>query len=279
MLALSCPWHSEPEYICSNSNQNGLPWNFGCQRFLVDEHQQPSQLENIVGVALRVGGRQGPTPDVQLRIYRFYTSFLMDFPGCILAGVSAAVLLVLWVTTKASNRWCVLQKRVSSIVTGEQSLENRSSAPHRPSLCLLVVSSFIQLWRRELKHRLGSKTLSHHRTRMHPVFMVCTLLDLTPIRLSMQWFPPAVSLLKNPSGAHRDICACVPAAHVYHPSPQALSTERKRLAGVQLCKSHLDVAFVINNLGARLPPFCFSSSPSISSSHNLQFVSWFVSSE
>lgn len=107
--------------------------------------------------------------------------------------------------------------------------------------------------------------LSHHRMRMHPVFIVCTLPDWTLIRLSMQWFPPAVSLLKNQSGAHRDICACVPAAHVYHPSPQALSTERKRLAGVQLCKSHLNVAFVINNLGACLPPFRFSSSPSITS--------------
>lgn len=49
-------------------------------------------------------------------------------------------------------------------------------------------------------------------------------------------------------------CACVTAAHVYHSSPQALSIERKMLARVQLCKSHLDVAFVINNLGAWLPP-------------------------
>lgn len=103
------------------------------------------------------------------------------------------------------------------------------------------------------------KTLSHHRIRMHPVFIVCTPPSvLALIRLSMLCFPPAVLLLKSPSGAHRDICACVPAAHVYHPSPQALSTERKMLAGVQLCKSHLDVAFVINNLGARLLPFLFS---------------------
>lgn len=78
----------------------------------------------------------------------------------------------------------------------------------------------------------------------------------------MQCFPPAVLLLKSPSGAHRDVSACVPAAHVYHPSPQALSTERKMLAGVQLCKSHLDVAFVINNLGARLLPF-LSSLPAL----------------
>lgn len=66
------------------------------------------------------------------------------------------------------------------------------------------------------------------------------------------------SSLKSPSWVHGDMCACVTAAHVYHPPPRALSTERKMLARVQLCKSHLDVAFVINNLGAWLPPFLFS---------------------
>lgn len=69
---------------------------------------------------------------------------------------------------------------------------------------------------------------------------------------------PAVSLLKIPSRARGDIRACVAAAHVYHPPPQALSAEREMLARVQLCKSHLDVAFVINNLRAWLPPFLFS---------------------
>jgi len=54
------------------------------------------------------------------------------------------------------------------------------------------------------------------------------------------------------------MCACVTVTHVYHPPPQALSTERAMLARVQLCKSHLDVAFVINSLGAWLPHVFFS---------------------
>lgn len=83
------------------------------------------------------------------------------------------------------------------------------------------------------------------------------------IRLLIQYLLLCtVSLLKIPSQAQGDICACVTAAHVYHPPPQALSTERKLLARVQLCKSHLDVAFVINNLGAWLPPF-LSLTPSV----------------
>lgn len=143
MLALSCPWHSEPEYICSNSNQNRLSWNFGCQQFLVDEHSTAFAVRELNKCGIKSGWTSGTHSfDVQLRIYKFYSSFLMDFPGCILAGVSTAVLLVLWLTTKASNRWCVLQKSVSSIVMGKQSLENQSSVPHRPSLCLLVVSPY-----------------------------------------------------------------------------------------------------------------------------------------
>lgn len=78
------------------------------------------------------------------------------------------------------------------------------------------------------------------------------------IRLSIQYIPIRVSLMKSPNWVHGDICACVTAAHVYHPTPQALSTERKTLARVQLRKSHLDVAFVINNRGPWLPPFLFS---------------------
>lgn len=171
------------------------------------------------------------------------------------------VLLVHWPTTKAPSRWCFLQKHLW-LFTGKGSWENQRGATHRALLCLLLFSPFIRPWRRTLEHRLCSK-LCHITGLECTLFLYCAPpQELALIRLSMLCFPPAVLLLKSPSGAHRDICACVPAAHVYHPSPQALSTERKMLAGVQLCKSHLDVAFVINNLGARLLPF-LSSLPAL----------------
>lgn len=85
---------------------------------------------------------------------------------------------------------------------------------------------------------------------------------------SLQNFPPTLLFYcflwavfpAQTSQSSRHSWACVTAADVYHRPPPALSTERRMLARVQLCKSHLDVAFLINSLGALLPPCLFTPS-------------------
>lgn len=150
---------------------------------------------------------------------------------------------------------------------GEWSSENWSSTPPH---YLFSVTSHCQpffFWRRWAKHRnrkkrrrawgkwsvLGRGGLLERRQEATLVFLV----DF--IRLSIQTSPPgSVPFWKSPSWAHGGIGACVTAAHVYHPPPRALSTEGKVPAWVRCRKSHLDVAFVVNNLGARLPPSSLS---------------------
>lgn len=73
----------------------------------------------------------------------------MDFPGCILAGVSAAGFIGTMADNKSLKQMMRFTKSVSSIVREKWSLENRSSVLHRPLLCLLVFSPFIQLRRRD----------------------------------------------------------------------------------------------------------------------------------
>lgn len=52
--------------------------------------------------------------DVQLRIYKFYSLFLMDFPGCILAGASSAGFIGTMADNKSFKQMMRFTKKASA---------------------------------------------------------------------------------------------------------------------------------------------------------------------
>lgn len=123
--------------------------------------RQPLQLEILVNVALRrTDGRTSGSYsfDVQLRIYNFYSPFLMDFPGCILAGVSSAGFIGTMADNKSFKQMMRFTKKRLLDCYGKAKPGKSERRAARALFCVFLLSALLfSCGGEKLKHRVGSE--------------------------------------------------------------------------------------------------------------------------
>lgn len=81
--------------------------------------------------------------DVQLRIYKFYSLFLMDFPGCILAGVSSAGFTGTMADNKSFKQMMRFTKKASARLLREREAWKIGAAWSTGLFCVFLLSALL----------------------------------------------------------------------------------------------------------------------------------------
>lgn len=212
--------------------------------------------------------------------WRFISSSLLSwwiFQVAFWLVLVLLVLLVQWLTTKASNRWCFLQKPLLNCYGKAKLGKSEQRAAQASS-----VSSGCQPFYSAVEERAETepwlKALSHHRIRMHPVFAVCT-----PILNSNKVINAVISsnrfTIEKPKWSPQGHL-CLSSSCPCLPSFTSGSFHWEKDAGWGAALQIPPGCGICNKQPRGMSDALSLPTPGlISSSNNLQFVSWFVSSK